>query len=96
MSNRNKNNPPTAFRYSLPNSLKRCLNKTITVSVKIRGHFIRGVLKEFDSHLNLIMEEAEEIVRYRGIKRNIPLGNIIIRGDSIIFVDFEGQKEFIR
>ncbi|MHA1730050.1 MAG: LSM domain-containing protein [Promethearchaeota archaeon] len=84
-----------AFKYRLPNSLKRCLNKTITVKIKIYGHFLRGVLKEFDQHLNLIMDDAEEIIVRRGVsrKRKKYENRIIIRGDSIITVDFLGTPD---
>ena len=62
------------------------LNKVINglVLVKLRGgREIRGILKQFDQHLNLVLEQAEEIDSKGGIRR---LGTIIIRGDNVIFI----------
>ncbi len=83
-----------AFRYRLSNSLKRCLNKTITVKIKISRTFLRGILREFDEHLNLIMDDAEEIRVIGGVQKIKKIDRrIILRGDSILTVDFSGQKD---
>ncbi len=83
-----------AFRYRLSNSLKRCLNKTITVKIKISRTFLRGVLREFDEHLNLIMDDAEEIHVIHGVQKIKKIEHrIILRGDSILTVDFSGKKD---
>jgi small nuclear ribonucleoprotein len=54
------------------------------VLVKIKGgRELRGRLKSYDQHLNLILEEAEEIRSNGSTKR---LGTIIVRGDNVILI----------
>jgi len=54
-----------------------------TVLIRLRGNRrMRGTLKAYDVHLNLILENAEEI----GEEGLIPLGDIILRGDNVIMV----------
>ena len=83
-----------AYPRALSSSLKRCLNKKITVAVKIKNHFIIGKLIEYDQHLNLILDEAEEIVilAQKGENKRLPIKRVIIRGDSVIYIDFEGAQ----
>ncbi|MBP1449885.1 MAG: small nuclear ribonucleoprotein (Sm) [Thermoproteus sp.] len=53
------------------------------VLVKLRdGYEIRGVLKSFDQHVNLLLEDAEEIVDNNVFKR----GAMIVRGENVLFV----------
>ncbi len=52
------------------------------VLVKLREGKVRGRLKTFDMHLNIVLEDAEEI---KG-EQTRPLGTILIRGDSVVFV----------
>ena len=52
------------------------------VLVKLKDGKVRGKLKTFDMHLNIILEDAEEI---RGDETR-PLGTILIRGDGVVFV----------
>ncbi|OYT62902.1 MAG: RNA-binding protein [Thermofilum sp. ex4484_15] len=54
-----------------------------TVLVKLRGNReIRGILKSFDQHLNLVLDNAEEVKSDKTRK----LGIIIVRGDNVILV----------
>ena len=54
------------------------------VLVKLKGaKEVRGKLKSYDQHLNLVLEDAEE-VREDGTTRK--LGTIVIRGDNVILV----------
>lgn len=52
------------------------------------GQQIRGKLKTFDVHMNIVLEEAEEVTE-SSTKR---FGTIVVRGDNIIFVS-PGNKE---
>lgn len=53
------------------------------ILVKLRGNkLLRGVLRSFDQHLNIVLEEAEEILENESRK----LGVVVIRGENIIFM----------
>ncbi len=53
------------------------------VYIKLRsGAEIRGKLEGFDSHLNLILSDSDEIFEDKTKK----LGKIIIRGDTVVIV----------
>ncbi|MCC6033927.1 MAG: RNA-binding protein [Desulfurococcaceae archaeon] len=55
-----------------------------SVLIKTReGVLIRGRLKSFDQHLNVVLEEAEELLKDGSTRK---LGVVIIRGDTIILV----------
>ncbi len=54
------------------------------VLVKLRGDIVvRGKLRSFDQHLNLVLEDAEEI-KSDGSTRK--LGTLVIRGDNVILI----------
>ncbi|MCR6623345.1 MAG: RNA-binding protein [Candidatus Verstraetearchaeota archaeon] len=53
------------------------------VYVKLKGEkVIRGLLRSFDQHLNLVLENAEEVEG----NNTKTLGTLIIRGDNIILI----------
>ena len=55
-----------------------------TVLVRLRGgKSLRGRLKGFDQHLNLVLEEAEDTTSAESLKK---LGVIIVRGDNVILI----------
>ncbi|MCS7366001.1 MAG: LSm family protein [archaeon GB-1867-035] len=54
------------------------------VLVKLKGgRVFRGILKSFDQHLNLVLEDAEELSSNGESKK---LGTLIIRGDNVILI----------
>lgn len=54
------------------------------VLIKLKGgREVRGVLKSFDMHMNLILEDSEEISKDGNSKK---LGTIIIRGDNVVMI----------
>ena len=54
------------------------------VLVKLRGgREVRGLMKSFDQHLNLVLENAEELVQDKDPKK---LGTVIVRGDNVVIV----------
>ncbi len=61
--------------------LDGCLNKVILIKLKNRT-IIRGNLKAFDQHMNLILSEVEDITEEK-VKN---LNKIILRGDNILIV----------
>lgn len=62
------------------------LNKVIgqKVFIKLKGNVsIRGRMTSFDAHMNVVLEEAEEL---DGGDTKAKLGTILLRGGNIIFV----------
>ncbi|MBM5805210.1 MAG: RNA-binding protein [Candidatus Verstraetearchaeota archaeon] len=54
------------------------------VLVKLKGsREVRGMMKSFDQHLNLVLENAEELIPDKEPKK---LGTIIVRGDNVVIV----------
>jgi len=63
------------------------LNKSVGQNVLIRlknGVSIRGKLISFDMHMNIVMEDAEEIGENGSAKAK--LGTILLRGGNIFFL----------
>ena len=54
------------------------------VLIKLKGtKVIRGSLQGFDQHMNLSLENAEEISEDG---KSVSLGTLIVRGDNIIMI----------
>ena len=66
--------------------LNRALGSSVLVSIK-GGKEFRGKLSGFDVHVNLVLEEAEEIQGGQSSKR---YGTMIIRGDNVVFISPAG------
>jgi small nuclear ribonucleoprotein len=62
--------------------LESSLGKTVLVRLR-GGRSIRGRLKGFDQHLNLVLEETEDTTDMENTRR---LGTIIVRGDNVVIV----------
>ena len=63
-------------------ALNKARDKRVIVELKNGKQFV-GLLKAFDIHINVVLEEAEE--REEGdVKRK--LGVVFIRGDTIIMI----------
>ena len=56
------------------------VDKNILVKTKF-GESIAGVLKAFDSHINIWLEEA----KIQG-EKELNLGKVLIRGDNIVYI----------
>ncbi|MEM4811202.1 MAG: LSm family protein [Thermofilum sp.] len=61
--------------------LSESIGKSVLVKLK-GGRELRGTLKGYDYHLNLVLENAEET---KGSKTR-QLGTIVIRGDNIVLI----------
>ena len=54
------------------------------VLVKLKGNReVRGKLKSFDQHLNIVLEDAEELREDGSLRK---LGTIVIRGDNVVLI----------
>jgi len=62
--------------------LEESLGKTVLVRLK-GGKSLRGKLKGFDQHLNLVLEETEDTTDAEKVRK---LGSIIVRGDNVIII----------
>ncbi len=71
--------------------LKNSINKVILIKVK-RNRLFRARLMSFDEHLNVYIENCQQLFEYQDENGNIKeemenLGNIVVRGDNIIFIN---------
>ncbi len=62
--------------------LEESLGKTVLVRLK-GGKSLRGRLKGYDQHLNLVLEETEDTTNSENLRK---LGVIIVRGDNVILI----------
>ena len=62
--------------------LEQNLTKIVLVKLK-GGKSLRGRLKGFDQHLNLVLEETEDNSNPESVKK---LGLIIVRGDNVVLI----------
>lgn len=79
----------SAMRY-----LSKSVNNNILISLK-NGIFIRGVLRAYDNHLNLILDNVEEIYTSPDgeTKQNRIGKRVLIRGDNIIAISTPNIEE---
>ena len=62
--------------------LEESLEKIVLVRLR-GGKKLRGKLKGFDQHLNLVLGETDDTTDVENVKK---LGNIIIRGDNVVII----------
>jgi small nuclear ribonucleoprotein len=62
--------------------LETSMGKVVLIKLK-GGKVIRGTLQGFDQHMNLSLENAEEVAEDG---QSNSLGTLIVRGDNIIMI----------
>ncbi len=62
--------------------LEQNLSRVVLVRLK-GGKSLRGRLKGFDQHLNLVLEETEDTSNPEDTRK---LGTIIVRGDNVVLI----------
>ena len=62
--------------------LEESLGKMVLVRLK-GGRSYRGKLQGFDEHMNLVLEETEDISDTNNTTR---IGTIIVRGDNVVIL----------
>jgi len=64
-------------------------SKEKVVLIRLRNtKTIQGILKDFDIHMNLTLQDAEDISEEKPEK----LGTILIRGDNILLVSMPKEE----
>jgi small nuclear ribonucleoprotein len=64
------------------NILEESLGKIVLVRLR-GGKRLRGKLKGFDQHLNLVLEETEDTTDKTDMRK---LGSIVVRGDNVVII----------
>lgn len=67
---------------SMTTELKQYVGKIVLVKI-MGAKMMRGKLRELDVHMNLSLQDAEEMSEDDKTK---PLGTILLRGDNIIMI----------
>jgi small nuclear ribonucleoprotein len=62
--------------------LQKSLGSTVLVRLR-NGKVLRGLLKGYDQHMNIVLEDTDELV---GESTQNRLGTIVVRGDSIVMI----------
>ena len=62
--------------------LEESIGKTVLIRLR-GGRSLRGKLQGFDQHMNLVLEEADEISDVNKVEK---LGMIVVRGDNVILI----------
>ena len=64
-------------------------SKNKTVLLRLRNtKTIQGILKDFDIHMNLTLDDAEDI----SDEKHISLGKILLRGDNVLAVSLPEEE----
>lgn len=54
------------------------------VLIKLKGEQeVRGKLRSYDQHLNIVLDDAEELRSDGSVRK---LGTIVIRGDTVVLI----------
>ena len=62
--------------------LDESINKNVLIKLK-GGKTITGLLQGFDQHMNLLLDQTEEIPSEGESKS---LGSIVVRGDNVVMI----------
>lgn len=64
-------------------------SKDKVVLLRLRNNkTIQGVLQDFDIHMNLTLENAEDVSE----EKHAPLGKVLLRGDNILAISLPDEE----
>ena len=64
-------------------------NKSKDVLLRLRNNTtIHGLLKEFDIHMNLTLDNAEDITN----EKPVSIGSVLLRGDNILAISLPKEE----
>ena len=64
-------------------------NKSKDVLLRLRNNTtIHGLLKEFDIHMNLTLDGAEDITN----EKPVSIGSVLLRGDNILAISLPKEE----
>ena len=67
--------------------MSSCQGKTVLLRLR-NTKTIQGILIDFDIHMNLTMDDAEDITD----EKHASLGKILLRGDNILAISLPNDK----
>ena len=70
--------------YEISTLMNNTKDKLVTLKLR-NTKTIQGILKEFDIHMNLTLEDAEDVSAEKPEK----LGKILLRGDNILTISMD-------
>ena len=72
--------------YEIATLMNNTKDKLVTLKLR-NTKTIQGILKEFDIHMNMTLEDAEDVSDEKPEK----LGKILIRGDNILTISMDKE-----
>ena len=67
--------------------MSSCQEKSVLLRLR-NSKTIQGILIDFDIHMNLTMDDAEDISE----EKHASLGKILLRGDNILAISLPNDK----
>ena len=68
-------------------AMANCQGKSVLLRLR-NSKTIQGILIDFDIHMNLTMDDAEDITD----EKHASLGKILLRGDNILAISLSNDK----
>ncbi len=66
--------------------LNNALGKPVLIKLKGNRSF-RGTLDGYDIHMNLVLDNAEELLRDESNNDSVKkLGSVVVRGDNVVYI----------
>ncbi len=72
--------------YEISTLMNNTKDKLLTLKLR-NTQTIQGILKEFDIHMNMTLEDAKDVSDEKPEK----LGKILIRGDNILTISMDKE-----